>query len=69
MNISTPILLIYIFTWAIWTWWFVYGRSQKMIIATVSWIALCVYPYFTDNIYTLIITGIILTILPFYIQY
>ncbi len=69
MDTSTPILLIYILTWAIWTWWFVYGRSQKMIMATVSWIALCVYPYFTQNIYALIIIGIILTIVPFYIQY
>lgn len=69
MDTSTTVLLIYVFTGALWAGWFVYGRNQKMIIPTVSWILLWVYPYFTENIYALIITWIILTLIPFYIKY
>jgi hypothetical protein len=47
----------------------IYGRKQRAAIALIAGIGLCVYPYFTDNIYLLIGIGLALILLPFIIKY
>jgi len=66
---TTTVLMIYVITWAIWAWFLVYGRNEKMVIPTVSWLTLCVYPYFVQNIFSLIIIWLLLTIIPFFIKF
>jgi hypothetical protein len=47
---------------------FVYGKKQKAIIPLFSGIGLMVVPYFISNLYILILSGIILVALPFFVK-
>jgi hypothetical protein len=47
---------------------FVYGKKQKAVIPLFSGIALMVVPYFISNIYFLVLSGIVLTALPFILK-
>ena len=47
---------------------FVYGKKQKSIIPMLCGIGLMVSPYFISNIYIMILAGIILVALPFFIK-
>jgi hypothetical protein len=47
---------------------FVYGKKQKAVIPLFSGIGLMVVPYFISNMYILILSGIVLTALPFIIK-
>ena len=47
---------------------FVYGKKQKAVIPFVSGIGLMVIPYFISNIYILILTGIVLVALPYFLR-
>jgi len=47
---------------------FVYGKKQKAIIPFLSGIGLLVFPYFISNVFILVITGIVLVALPFFIK-
>ena len=47
---------------------FVYGKKQKAIIPLLSGIGLMVFPYFVSNTYILILLGIILIALPYFIK-
>ncbi len=47
----------------------VYARRQQKGIALLSGIALCAFPYFISNIVLLILIGLVLIALPFYIRY
>ena len=47
---------------------FVYGKKQKAIIPILCGIGLMVFPYFVSNIYIMILSGIVLTALPFFMK-
>jgi len=47
---------------------FVYGKKQKAIVPFLSGIGLMVFPYFISNVYILILSGIVLAALPFFIR-
>ncbi len=47
---------------------FVYGKKQKAVIPLFSGIGLIVSPYFISNIYILILLGIVLIALPYFIR-
>ena len=49
--------------------YFIYGRKQENFIAVISGILLCVYPYFVSNVILLIVIGIILMAIPFFVHY
>jgi len=49
--------------------YFIYGKKQKQGIALFSGIALCALPYIVSNVLLMIIIGIALMVLPFYIKY
>lgn len=49
--------------------YFIYGKKQHQGIALFSGIALCTLPYIVSNVLLMIIIGIALIILPFYIKY
>ncbi len=48
--------------------YFGYGKKQQLDIPFYSGIFLMVFPYFIDNLYIMIPTGIIFVILPFVIK-
>jgi hypothetical protein len=47
---------------------FVYGKKQKSLIPLFSGVGLMVVPYFISNIYFLVLSGIVLTALPFILK-
>jgi hypothetical protein len=47
---------------------FVYGKKQAALVPLICGLALMIFPYFVANIYTLVIVGIVLIALPFFIQ-
>jgi hypothetical protein len=47
---------------------FVYGKKQKTVVPFFSGIGLMVVPYFISNMYFLVLSGIVLTALPFILK-
>ena len=47
---------------------FVYGKKQKAVVPFFSGIGLMVVPYFISNMYFLVLSGIVLTALPFILK-
>ncbi len=47
---------------------FVYGKKQKAVIPLISGIGLIVVPYFISNIYLLVLSGIVLIALSYFIR-
>jgi len=48
--------------------YFSYGRKQKLIVPLLTGIALLVYPYFMPNITSLVIVGLLLVVLPYFVR-
>lgn len=69
MNIDSNTLVIWVLAWAFGTGYFIYGKNQRKAIPMLSGAALCIYPYFTDNLWILCWVGIGLIILPFIIKF
>lgn len=47
---------------------FVYGKKQKAVIPLFCGIGLMVAPYFISNVYILILAGIVMAALPFFVK-
>jgi hypothetical protein len=47
---------------------FVYGKKQKTVIPLFCGIGLMVFPYFISNMYVLVISGVVLVALPFFVK-
>ena len=47
---------------------FVYGRKQKAVVPLVCGLILMVYPYFISNTIILVILGVVLTGIPYFIR-
>ena len=47
---------------------FLYGKKQKAVVPLITGVALCVVPYFIANVYTLVIVGVILVAIPFFVR-
>jgi hypothetical protein len=48
--------------------YFVYGKRQKALIPLVCGLALMVYPYFVTSLLVLVVIGVLLIILPWYVR-
>jgi hypothetical protein len=47
---------------------FIYGRKQQSVVPLVVGIALFVVPYFVSNLYLLVLAGILLVALPYFLR-
>jgi hypothetical protein len=47
---------------------FIYGRKQQAVVPLVVGIALFVVPYVISNLYLLLLAGIILVALPYFVR-
>jgi hypothetical protein len=47
---------------------FIYGKKQKAIVPLCVGIALCVFPYFIANLYVLVVVGVILLAIPYFVR-
>jgi len=65
---STAVLIWGMIFGAIGFGFFLYGRKQKAVVPLITGIALCVVPYFIANVYALVMVGVILMAVPFFIR-
>jgi predicted membrane protein len=47
---------------------FIYGKKQKAIVPLMVGIALFIFPYFISDVYILVFTGSVLTVLPYFVR-
>ena len=48
--------------------YFIYGKKQKAVVPLISGIALLIFPYFVSNLYLLVIVGMGLVALPYFVK-
>ena len=65
---DTSILFLGVFFGAIGLGFFTYGKKQKKIIPLCAGLGLFVCPYFVSNIYMLVLVGLVLSLLPYFIR-
>jgi uncharacterized membrane protein len=46
----------------------IYGKRQKAIIPLCVGMALCVFPYFIANVYMLVLVGLVLVAIPYFVR-
>ena len=68
MDSSTSIIFAVLFG-AIGMGYLVYGRRQHQGIPLLAGVALCAFPYFVHNVLLVILIGIVLMVLPFFLRY
>jgi hypothetical protein len=49
--------------------YFMYGRKQRSPVPFVAGITLMVFPYFVTNVYLLVLIGIVLVALPYFVRF
>ena len=65
---DTSILLWGVVFGSIGLGFFIYGRKQQAVVPLVAGIALFVVPYVIANLYLLLLAGIILVALPYFVR-
>ena len=68
MNVDATRLLLIVLVSAVGFGYFLYGRKQQHLIATLSGIGLMGYPYLVDGIWWLVIIGLSLMATPFIVR-
>jgi len=66
---STALLMWGLLFGSIGMGYLVYGKKQRRGIALLSGVVLCSFPYFVSNVFLMILVGIIVMALPFFIKY
>ncbi|MDA8163357.1 MAG: hypothetical protein M0022_10745 [Desulfobacteraceae bacterium] len=49
--------------------YFMYGKKQQRYSILLSGALLCIFPYFINNLILLVIIGVLLLILPFFMDF
>jgi len=62
-------LMAGVLTGALGAGYFVYGKKTHRPVPLVAGILLCVYPYFISSLFWLILVGVVLAVVPFFIRY
>ena len=65
---STAVLLWGLLFGSIGFGFFLYGKKQKAVVPIITWIALSVVPYFIADVYVLVMVGMILVAIPFFLR-
>ena len=65
---STTVLLWGMLFGSIGFGFFLYGKKQKAVVPIFAGIALCVVPYIIANVYALVMVGVILMAIPFFVR-
>jgi len=49
--------------------YFVYGKKQQRVVALISGMALMIFPYFVTGWFLMVLFGIVLMALPFFMRH
>jgi hypothetical protein len=69
LNFSPAALFIGIFAGICGMAYFAYGKKQARMVPMLSGVLLCVYPYFFDSVWWLVLVGLALLAAPFVIDF
>jgi len=47
---------------------FTYGKKQKAVVPLLTGISLFIFPYFVSNVYMLVVVGVVLVTLPYFVK-
>jgi len=47
---------------------FMYGKKQKALVPLLCGLGLMIYPYFISNSYALVVIGVVLIAIPYFIS-
>ncbi len=61
-------ILVGVIAGAIGGGYLIYGKKQARIVPAICGVLLMVYPYFTDNIWILLVVGAALCVAPYFIR-
>lgn len=67
MTSTTSLLWGLLFS-SIGTGYFIYGKKQQKSVVLIAGIGLCVFPYFITAIWPMILIGVALIALPYFIR-
>ncbi|MDH4085592.1 MAG: hypothetical protein OEV27_00940 [Nitrospira sp.] len=65
---NTAVLIWSIIFGSIGTGFAIYGKRQKAIVPLYIGVALCVFPYFIENVYLLVFVGVGLMAIPYFVR-
>jgi hypothetical protein len=65
---NTAALIWSIIFGSIGTGFAIYGKRQKAIVPLCIGVALCVFPYFIENVYVLVFVGVVLMAIPYFVR-
>jgi membrane protein DedA with SNARE-associated domain len=46
----------------------VYAKQQRAVVPLVAGLALSIYPFFVSNVVAIVLIGLVLTMLPYFIR-
>ncbi len=64
----TTWLIVGVVTGSVGMGYFVYGKKQQQLVPMLAGAGLCIYPYFTSDLWVTILVGIALMGAPFLIR-
>jgi len=67
MDIGTTLMVSVLFS-SIGAGYFLYGKKQQQFVPLLTGLALCVYPYFFSNGSAIVVVGLILAAVPWFIR-
>src|SRR6266704_1714632 len=67
MESGTIVMLSVLFS-AIGAGYVLYGRRQRQVVPLLTGLALCVYPYFLAKGFALVVVGLLLTAVPWFLR-
>ncbi|QYJ87209.1 hypothetical protein K0I73_05710 [Shewanella mesophila] len=65
---SASILLWSVLFSAIGMGYFIYGKRQQALVPLCTGLALCIFPYFMTSVTALLIVGVLLVAVPYFIR-
>jgi hypothetical protein len=68
MEMGTTLLVSMLFS-SIGAGYVMYGKKQRQVVPLLMGLALCVYPFFLSNGYAIVVVGVLLTAVPWFLRF
>ena len=65
---STSLLVLGVIFGSVGLGYFLYGKKQRAVVPLVSGLALMVVPYFISNTVGLVVVGVVISAIPYFIR-
>jgi hypothetical protein len=66
--VSTSLLVLGVIFGSVGLGYFLYGKKQRAVVPLVSGLALMVVPYFISNTVGLVLVGVVISAIPYFVR-